>query len=101
MNRSKPEQLRDELIGEAVLNLLRNKEPVNTTALIRQLRRMQASELDAGQLVLLTRIIEELEAVMARNNRSVLRQDEDDIRLRNRKNGVSNTSKPIKSGKLH
>jgi hypothetical protein len=46
MNRSDIEQLTDELIGEAVLSLLKRRAPVSAMALLTELRTMQAVERD-------------------------------------------------------
>lgn len=45
MNRSDIEQLTDELIGQAVLTLLKRKAAVNSMALVTQLRVMQETEM--------------------------------------------------------
>ncbi|MDX6022114.1 hypothetical protein SIL08_17710 [Scandinavium sp. V105_16] len=96
MKRSHPEQLKDELIGEAVLDLLRNKRPVNAKSLIHQLRVMQASEKDSERLSLITKILADMNTAL-----SPRQQDEGEIRLRDRVDGGMNGREPSNSGKLH
>ena len=49
MKRSDIEKLTDELIGQAVLLLLKRKAPVNSMALLTELRSLQAIETDASR----------------------------------------------------
>ncbi|MET6676635.1 hypothetical protein [Citrobacter amalonaticus] len=65
MNRSDIEQLTDELIGQAVLTLLKRKAAVNSMALVTQLRVMQETEMDARRREVFPLIIAYIEAVMA------------------------------------
>lgn len=46
MNKSESENLNDELIGEAVLFLLKSKGPITTQSLLTALRAMESSERD-------------------------------------------------------
>jgi probable RcsB/C two-component-system connector len=96
MKRSHSEKLKDELIGEAVLDLLRNKRPVNARSLIHQLRVMQASEQDNVRLGLIAKILVDMDAAITPRV-----QDEGEIRLRERVDGGRKGSEPTNSGKLH
>lgn len=96
MKRSHSEKLKDELIGEAVLDLLRNKRPVNARSLIHQLRVMQAAEQDQQRVGLIAKVLADMNAATAPRV-----QDEGEIRLRDRVDGGMNGSEPNKSGKLH
>lgn len=64
MNRSDIEQLTDELIGEAVLSLLKRKAPVSSMALLTELRIMQAVERDPRRRGAFPLIVAYIEAVM-------------------------------------
>ena len=44
MNRSDAERLTDQLIGEAVLSLLKERGPLTTDSLVQRLRKMQIHE---------------------------------------------------------
>lgn len=65
MNRSDIDQLTDELIGEAVLSLLKRKAPVSSMALLTELRNMQAVERDPRRRGVFPLIVAYIEAVMA------------------------------------
>lgn len=65
MNRSDIEQLTNELIGQAVLMLLKRKVAVNSMALLTQLRDMQDIEGDARRRDAFPLIIAYIEAVMS------------------------------------
>lgn len=71
MDRSDIEQLTDELIGQAVLMLLKRKAAVNSMALVTQLRVMQENEMDARRREAFPLIIAYIEAVMADKAKSV------------------------------
>ncbi|MEX5412228.1 hypothetical protein GV764_06150 [Atlantibacter hermannii] len=60
MNRSEIEQLTDEIIGEAVLFLLKESLPINIQALIRKLRVMKDEEPDAQRRKLISQVIAEV-----------------------------------------
>ncbi|MCL6745390.1 hypothetical protein [Kosakonia sp. R1.Fl] len=60
MNSSEIEQLTDELIGVAVLSLLKDNSPISTQALIARLRSMESSEPDSQRRKMLGRIIAEI-----------------------------------------
>jgi len=62
MNRSEIEQLTDELIGEAVLSLLKEHGPVSKQSLVRRLRDMEASEADPRRREALAAVIAEISA---------------------------------------
>ncbi|MFG1172673.1 hypothetical protein AAFN90_03540 [Erwiniaceae bacterium CAU 1747] len=50
MNRTEHERLTAQLIGEAAFALLKEKGPINKQSLIRQLQRMEASEVDSERV---------------------------------------------------
>lgn len=64
MNRSDIEKLTDELIGQAVLLLLKRKAPVNSMALLTELRSLLAIETDARRRDAFTTAIADIEAVL-------------------------------------
>lgn len=76
MNRS-DEQLTDELIGEAVLSLLKEKGPINMQALIMRLRAMEARERDAQRREAITRVIAEISNTMVSKRRNGVRERKD------------------------
>ena len=60
MNRSEEEILNDELIGEAVLSLLKSGGPITTHSLLKALKAMESAEKDAGRQMALAGIIAEI-----------------------------------------
>ncbi|HDR2705902.1 TPA: hypothetical protein QCJ50_000122 [Enterobacter mori] len=60
MNSSDADRLIDQLIGEAVLSLLRERGPVTTEGLIQRLRSMKAHEKDPQRRETLARVIAEI-----------------------------------------
>jgi probable RcsB/C two-component-system connector len=60
MNSSEHERLTDELIGEAVLSLLKEKGAINTLALIAKLQSMQSHEQDGQRRAMIMRLVEEI-----------------------------------------
>ncbi|HDS1152883.1 TPA: hypothetical protein QDZ66_003683 [Pluralibacter gergoviae] len=60
MNKSESENLNDELIGEAVLFLLKSKGPITTQSLLTALRAMESSERDPVRRQALTSIVAEI-----------------------------------------
>lgn len=60
MNRSEIEQLTDELIGEAVLSLLREKGPVTLKALIARLKVMEVSEPEGQRREAIAQVIAQI-----------------------------------------
>lgn len=62
MNRSETEQLTDELIGEAVLSLLKEHGPVSKQSLVKRLQDMAARESDPRRCEALTAVILEINA---------------------------------------
>ena len=60
MNSSDADRLIDQLIGEAVLSLLKERGPVTTDALIRRLRNMKAREKDPQRRETLAVVIAEI-----------------------------------------
>lgn len=71
MNSSDIEQLTDELIGVAVLSLLKENSPISTRALVTRLRSMEANEPDIQRRTLLGRVIAEIN----NNNLASLRRE--------------------------
>lgn len=71
MKRSETEQLTDELIGMAVLSLLNDNSPINTKALVRRLRSLEANEPDRQRRRTLGLIIAEIN----NNNLASMRRD--------------------------
>lgn len=83
MNRSEKDQLTDEIIGEAVLSLLREKGPINMRVLIARLRSMETSESDPGRR----------EAIAVSSPKSARRRFPDGVTARvSVKNGAAITS---------
>ncbi|TDN56614.1 hypothetical protein [Scandinavium goeteborgense] len=68
-NKQQTDQITDQLIGEAVLSLLKRKGPVSTLALLAELRNMLAVESDPRRRETLPIIIAEVEATTLRNER--------------------------------
>ncbi len=60
MNSSDVDSLIDELIGEAVLSLLKERGPVTTSALLQRLRNMHAHEKDPQRREAIARVIADL-----------------------------------------
>lgn len=77
MNRSETEQLTDEIIGEAVLSLLREKGPINFKALIARLRAMEASESDGQRRKAITSVIAEISNTMLSGQRKNIRENKE------------------------
>lgn len=74
MKRSDIEKLTDELIGQAVLLLLKRKAPVNSMALLTELRSLQAIETDASRRRVYTSVIADIEAVLMDKNQETKQQ---------------------------
>ena len=62
MNRSEIEQLTDELIGEAVLSLLKEHSPIGKQTLVTRLKTMEASEKDGQRRDAIASVITEISA---------------------------------------
>jgi hypothetical protein len=60
MKSSDNQQLTDELIGEALLFLLKENGPINTPALIARLQDMESREQDSQRRAVLVRLIDEI-----------------------------------------
>ncbi|RJL04257.1 hypothetical protein [Enterobacter chuandaensis] len=60
MNRSNADKLTDQLIGEAVLSLLKAHGPVTTEALVQRLRDMKAREKDPRRRETLAKAIADI-----------------------------------------
>ena len=60
MNRSNADRLIDQLIGEAVLSLLKERGPVTTEGLLQRLRVMKEHEKDPQRRETLARVIAEI-----------------------------------------
>lgn len=63
MKRSENETLHDELIGEAVLSLLKSKGPITTRSLVTSLQAMESVESDAVRKLALGGIITEISGI--------------------------------------
>jgi hypothetical protein len=99
MNRRDIEQLTDELIGEAVLLLLKRKAPVTSMALLSQLRAMQEAEIDArrrGAFPLIIAYIEALTADSKERQSETERNDQKD-----RVQALSGYGQQPGKGKIH
>lgn len=70
MNRSEKDQLTDEIIGEAVLSLLREKGPINMRVLIARLRSMETSESDPQRREAIARVITEISSTTVSERRN-------------------------------
>ncbi|HKS35061.1 MAG TPA: hypothetical protein VJS14_15150 [Enterobacteriaceae bacterium] len=70
MNRSEIEQLQDEIIGEAVLSILRDNGPINNKAVIARLQAMEAREVDSHKREAIARVIEEVSDKLATPRRA-------------------------------
>lgn len=78
MNRSEIEQLQDEIIGEAVLSILRENGPINNKAVVVRLKAMESKEPDARKREAIARVIEEVSEKLA-NKRSHDRETPDEF----------------------
>ncbi|WMJ64648.1 hypothetical protein RBI80_16885 [Klebsiella variicola] len=65
MNSSDTEEITDEIIGEAVLALLKTNRPITTPTLLVRLRLMQATESDRQRRKIIAAVIEEICAKLA------------------------------------
>ncbi|MDR9890360.1 hypothetical protein O7047_08955 [Pseudenterobacter timonensis] len=89
MKRSELEQLTDELIGEAVLSLLKEKGPISIKTLIARLRVMKTHEQDEERREALQCVITEIassDVGSLRNNK----EEERNERERNRRSSNDN-----------
>lgn len=69
MNNSETEEITDEIIGEAVLALLKTNRPITTPTLLVRLRLMQATESDRQRRKLIAAVIEEICAKLIRQRK--------------------------------
>ena len=69
MNSSETEEITDEIIGEAVLALLKTNRPITTPTLLVRLRLMQATESDRQRRKLIAAVIEEICAKLIRQRK--------------------------------
>ena len=69
MNNSETEEITDEIIGEAVLALLKTNRPITTPTLLVRLRLMQATESDRQRRKLIAAVIEEICAKIIRQRK--------------------------------
>ena len=69
MNSSETEEITDEIIGEAVLALLKTNRPITTPTLLVRLRLMQATEPDRQRRKIIAAVIEEICAKLARQRK--------------------------------
>ncbi|CBG88303.1 hypothetical protein [Citrobacter rodentium] len=75
MNRSEIEQLTDEIIGEAVLTLLKSHGPINTQALIVALGNMEANEGDSQRREAIKGVIAEVNNMSSRRGKKAQKAD--------------------------
>lgn len=93
------EQLTDELLGEAVLALLKEKSPISIKILIRRLKHMAVTEQDSVRREALKEIITEISAHPVAND-----LNKSELTAKQRTNNVySFLSHPraVSSGKKH
>ena len=69
MNSSETEEITDEIIGEAVLALLKTNRPITTPTLLVRLRLMQATESDRQRRKVIAAVIEEICAKLIRQRK--------------------------------
>ncbi len=69
MNNSETEEITDEIIGEAVLALLKTNRPITTPTLLVRLRLMQATEPDPQRRKIIAAVIEEICAKLIRQRK--------------------------------
>lgn len=69
MNNSETEVITDEIIGEAVLALLKTNRPITTPTLLVRLRLMQATEPDRQRRKIIAAVIEEICAKLIRQRK--------------------------------
>ena len=99
MNRRYIVQLTDELIGEAVLLLLKRKAPVNSMALLSQLRAMQETEIDARRRTAFQQVIARLETLMA--NKGTSSEERESHKQTDLGNMLSGIRRQEGKGKIH
>lgn len=75
MNRSEIEQLTDEIIGEAVLTLLKSHGPINTHALIVALGNMEANEGNSQRREAIRSVIGEVSNMASRQGKKTQTSD--------------------------
>ncbi|USB39753.1 hypothetical protein KU660_17180 [Klebsiella africana] len=69
MNSSETEEITDEIIGEAVLALLKTNRPITTPTLLVRLRLMQATESDRQRRKIIAAVLEEICAKLAQQRK--------------------------------
>lgn len=94
-------QREDELIGEAVLALLKSKSPINAQALIVRLRAMQAEETDEVRREALARVIEEISHMALRRRRRTLELETRDRETGERVTAFYHSGKQQGTDKIH
>lgn len=62
---SSNKKLKDTLIGEATLRLIKDKKSINSQALLNELNKMQSLEIDSERLSALYVVIREIESFTA------------------------------------
>lgn len=77
MNRSEIEQLTDEIIGEAVLFLLKENLPINVQGLIRQLRAMKDEASDALRREMIVKVISQVSSTVVSTRHQPVHEDRD------------------------
>ncbi|WP_312152356.1 hypothetical protein [Atlantibacter hermannii] len=80
MNSSEIEQLTDEIVGEAVLYLLKENLPVNVQGLIRQLRVMKDEESDVLRRDLIVQVISKVSSTVVSTRRKPIHEESESVR---------------------
>jgi len=106
MKRSDVDKLIDELIGEAVLSLLKENGPINTHALVQRLRSMKAHEKDPERRDAIGNVIAEINSGDGgfKHYRAVTERTELEGSQRVKSNNVVplfSTGKPVDPKKIH
>lgn len=78
MNRSENQQVIDEIIGEAALMLLQRAGPINSQALIEQLKVMQAQATEDSHRAAIAAAIGEVRASISAGNKARDKKPEGD-----------------------
>lgn len=80
MNKSEEEILNDELIGEAVLSLLKSNGPITTQSLLTALKAMESAQTDAGRQMALAGIIAEISGIATVHGGAIDRESRSESR---------------------
>ncbi|WP_368541097.1 hypothetical protein [Enterobacter soli] len=106
MNSSDADKLIDQLLGEAVLSLLKERGPVTTDALVQRLRDMKAHEQDPQRRETLAMVIAEIgnNSIAFKRRRTAQGRPEREGPLRNYRDNVVplfGNGKPTDPKKIH